>query len=149
MYVYRNCTVWWVYKLGMFCGIKLCWCNYVSWEPLCVSGYRFQQLILHIRTRSYIILLMAFPQQGMACASWKSLLLCICPLFYYHQPQCMFHGNWVHCSKVDLSFRGFSCVHGAWQEADTKLLFQVVFFVGFRGHGFSWSHKEVWETAEP
>lgn len=41
----------------------------MSAEKLCVYQVIDQQVILHIRTRSYIILLMAFPQQGMACAS--------------------------------------------------------------------------------
>ena len=41
----------------------------MSAEKLCVCQVIDQQLILHIMTRSYIILLMAFPQQGMACSS--------------------------------------------------------------------------------
>ena len=41
----------------------------MSAQKLCVCQVIDQQVILHIRTRTYIILLMAFPQQGMACSS--------------------------------------------------------------------------------
>ena len=54
----------------------------MSSEKLCVCQVIDQQLILHIRTRSYIILLMAFPQQGMACSSFCLVVFLFVCLFF-------------------------------------------------------------------